>query len=551
MMGWIVTLYGFLSVLIRGLVLSAQSLALGGVVFFLAVVPPELKMLDSISYPILRWIRRWALILAAAEILYVALDIAILMKSGEFTIGEVMSANFALAGFLACTSALAIAILASVGRTRRHLDLIVPSALILTATTMTSHATARLDHRLLLAVLTAAHQAAIAAWIGGLPYLLISLKRLSTPGMIQELCTKFSRLAMFSVALLVAAGFGLAKVYVGSWDATYGTTYGIMVVGKIFLFGILLSLGSLNFRIVRQRLGDAESSFHLLQHFGEVEIGVGFTVILLAASLTSLAPAVDTPQPALPTIGVAKQLVPQWPPPQIIPESHATTHGTDQLPAKLAAPKPTATESSTPPILPAPSGMLAEEGWMGDPHHWAALVVIPVGLLALLGRSKLFRYAQNWPLLFAVLGLVLLLMSDSQYWPLGADSFWSSFLDPIVLPHRIIEVLIAVFGIFEWRVQTQRVTSTGAGLVFPGLVALCSALLLTHSHSVSDSQVQPELVSEVSHVSIAILGVAGGWSRWLELRLPSKDRMRHVMSWIWPVCFLLVGVLLATYQGSS
>jgi putative copper resistance protein D len=186
---------------------------------------------------------------------------------------------------------------------------------------------------------------------------------------------------------------------------------------------------------------------------------------------------------------------------------------------------------------------------MDDPHHWAALVVFPIGLLALLGRSKRFRYAQNWPLLFSALGLVLFLMSDSQYWPLGSGSLWSSFSDPIILPHRIIEIMITIFGIFEWKVQTQRVTSTKASLVFPSLVAFSGALLLAHSHSVADSQLSEDLVSEAGHISIAVLGIAGGWSRWLELRLPSGDRTRSVMSWLWPVCFLVVGVLLAYFPG--
>src|SRR5712671_757792 len=318
MMSWIVTLYGFLSVFVRGLVLSAQSLVLGGVVFFLVVVSP--KMPDLIRHSILRWIRRWALLLAVAEILYVALDIAILMQSGGFTFREVIPANFALAGLVASAAALALPILARVGSPGLRVKLVAPSALILATATIMSHAIARLDHRLPLALLTGAHQAATAAWIGGLPYLLISLKRLSTSGMMLELCARFSRLAMFSVALLVATGFGLARVYVGSWDATYGTTYGIMVAGKVVLFGILLSLGALNFRIVRQRLGAAGPSLNLLRHFGEVEIGVGFTVILLAASLTSLPPAADTPQPNLPTMGVATGLAPKWPP-QIIAES--------------------------------------------------------------------------------------------------------------------------------------------------------------------------------------------------------------------------------------
>ena len=547
MLNSIVSLYGFVSVLIHGFVLSAQSLALGGVVFLLVVVSPTSNLPGSVGTSILRWVRRWALLLALAEILYVTLDMAVLMQSGGFALTEVISANFVLAGLLASSSALAIAIATSVDGPRGKAGLLVPSVLILIAATMTSHAAARLDHRLPLVVLTAIHHAATAAWIGGLPHLLISLKGVSTPRMMREICMKFSRLAMVSVALLAAAGIGLAKFYVGSWDATVGTTYGIMVVGKVFLFGILLSLGALNFRIVHEKLPGTTSQVDFLRHFGEVEIGVGFTVILLAASLTSLAPSVDTPELALPTAGVAARLAPQWPP-KIISGSQIAPYGNDKSPTQSAAMNPAVTET---PISPKASdaGESLKVRWMDDPHHWAALAVIAVGLLALLARFKQLRYMRNWPLLFPTLGLVLFLMSDSQYWPIGTGSLLSSFLDPVILPHRLIEVLIALFGVFEWRVQTQRAASPNAGLVFPSLVALCGTLLLAHSHGAADSQIQPELLSETNHVSIAILGVAGGWSRWLELRLPSIDRTRWVMSWIWPICFLLVGILLASYQG--
>ena len=315
------------------------------------------------------------------------------------------------------------------------------------------------------------------------------------------------------------------------------------------MLGILLSVGALNFQIVRQRLGGADSLLRSLGHFSEVEIGVGITALLLAASLTSLAPAVDTPGDTLLTSDVAARMTPRWPP--TILDSHGSVRRRLQSPLILAAAQPARIETPMPRVAAQASSVVTEDKWMDDPHHWASLVIIPVGLLALLGPSKRFRYARNWPLLFPALGLILLLMSDSQYWPMGAESFWNSLKDPIVLPHRIIEVLIAVFGIFEWRVQTQRIASTNASLVFPSLVALSGAILLTHSHSAANSQAPTDLLSEASHVSIAVLGVMGGGARWLELRLPSENHAGRVLAWVWPVCFLVVGIILANYQGGS
>jgi putative copper resistance protein D len=52
----------------------------------------------------------------------------------------------------------------------------------------------------------------------------------------------------------------------------------------------------------------------------------------------------------------------------------------------------------------------------------------------------------------------------------------------------------------------------------------------------------------LSHAPLAVLGVTAAWSRWLELRLPAENRARLAMAGIWPVCFLLIGVVLLNYR---
>jgi len=113
-----------------------------------------------------------------------------------------------------------------------------------------------------------------------------------------------------------------------------------------------------------------------------------------------------------------------------------------------------------------------------------------------------------------------------------------------VLQHRLFVFLIVSFAIFEWKVQTGRISPARAGLVFPAVCALAGALLLTHTHALSNSRDQ--LLIEMSHVPLALLGVAAGWSRWLELR--SASPQVHVFSWIWPICLTLVGAILVNYR---
>src|SRR5436305_14810891 len=77
------------------------------------------------------------------------------------------------------------------------------------------------------------------------------------------------------------------------------------------LFGLLLFLGALNFQLVRQ--SEASSILGSLKRFGEAEIGIGITVILAAASLTSLPPAVDLLQDRVPASDIFARMTPRPP----------------------------------------------------------------------------------------------------------------------------------------------------------------------------------------------------------------------------------------------
>ena len=105
---------------------------------------------------------------------------------------------------------------------------------------------------------------------------------------------------------------------------------------------------------------------------------------------------------------------------------------------------------------------------------------------------------------------------------MGDISFWASFREPEVAQHRIFMVLITVFAFFEWGVRMGWTRNPRAALVLPVLCALGGAILLTHSHALGN--VKEELLIEYTHAPLALLGVAAGWSRWLEVRLPGHGR---------------------------
>ena len=65
--------------------------------------------------------------------------------------------------------------------------------------------------------------------------------------------------------------------------------------------------------------------------------------------------------------------------------------------------------------------------WSEYNHHWAGLIVLAAGALALLARTGTAPWARNWPLAFLGLAVFLFLRADPENWPLGPRGFWASF----------------------------------------------------------------------------------------------------------------------------
>ena len=542
-MARLLQIFGFLSVLFRGATLAFQSLTVGGVIFLARVLRSTEERVAESREASLRWIRRFALALAVTQVAFLFANSMILMQSAEITAADILGANFVLAALLGVSASVTIIALTKPGSNRTGVPLFLSATAVIVSSVLTSHSMARLDYRIPLFALTALHQLATAAWLGGLPYLLIAIRSSPSDEFIRQLSRRFSRLALFSVSTIAIAGILLSFAYVGSLNAVYGTSYGAMVAAKALLLCLLLLLGAMNFQIVRN--GQAGNIRDSLKRFGEVEIGIGITVILAAASLTSLPPAADLTRDRVSGAEIYARMTPRIP--------RLSSPSTRELPEDVYAAQKLAFEAgslSTESYVPGQTGTRpntpAEKAWSEYNHHWAGIIVVSVGLLALLAQAGKVAWARSWPLLFLGLAVFLFLRSDPEVWPLGPNGFWVTFADPEVLLHRIFVVLVIALAVFEWRVQTGRFASSNVRLVFPVLVAVSGALLLTHSHSLGN--IKEEVLAELSHIPLAVLAVMAGWTRWLELRLPAENRSRLWAARLWPVCILLIGAVLLNYR---
>jgi len=317
------------------------------------------------------------------------------------------------------------------------------------------HAAARLDEQTILIVATAAHQASAAAWIGGLPYLLLTLRSCDDVLQAASVCRRFSRLAVVSVSLLFAAGLVLSKLYIGDASGLYGTTYGIMVAAKVLLFGLILLLGSLNFRLIRNRSGSDIRWLKQLRRISEAEIGIGITVILAAASLTSQPPAIDLTKNRVSLSTIARRMAPQVPRMSTPPLS-TLSPSTRELWKRQHSSNVDTIQTYIPgqePSVPPTEGDIA---WSEYNHHWAGLIVLVMGVLAAFARYRRFAYAKHWPLAFIGLAVFLLVRADPENWPLGPNGFWESFTSADVAQHRLFVLLIVLFAVFEARKRKRR-----------------------------------------------------------------------------------------------
>jgi copper transport protein len=98
------------------------------------------------------------------------------------------------------------------------------------------------------------HLLAVAAWLGGLTALLVTLYRADTP-IERSAVRRFSRLAFSSVLTLVATGIYQSWRQLGSWSAFTETTYGQLLLVKIGLVTLLVGIAWISRRWTA-RLGE-------------------------------------------------------------------------------------------------------------------------------------------------------------------------------------------------------------------------------------------------------------------------------------------------------
>lgn len=145
----------------------------------------------------------------------------------------------------------------------------------------------------------AAHIAGVALWVGGLATIFATRSFLREPTSVplaRIVLGRFSAMAFYCVGMVLFGGLVLALLLVGSLDALLTSGYGWVVLAKVSLFIPMISFGAYNrYRLIPRaaETGEPAAAFRQLTWNVRNETALGATVLVLAAILASLTPAVS------------------------------------------------------------------------------------------------------------------------------------------------------------------------------------------------------------------------------------------------------------------
>jgi len=153
-------------------------------------------------------------------------------------------------------------------------------------------------------LLDALHLVAVSAWIGGIIFIRFFLSAFAKGAYIEfwrnlkSFMNRFSQLATFCVFIAALTGVLLSYVNVKGFSVFMNTPYGITLLMKILLVGIIAMIGGMNkfFTIPNLNTIKVEESSEVLPHVRKlfnlitIEASLGFVVLLLTSILTHLSP---------------------------------------------------------------------------------------------------------------------------------------------------------------------------------------------------------------------------------------------------------------------
>jgi putative copper export protein len=106
---------------------------------------------------------------------------------------------------------------------------------------------------------------------------------------VSSLVNSFSPMALVSATVVVLSGLIASWVHLDHLSALWQTTYGQVLLVKLFLVAVTLTIGAYNFRRVQPQLVNEVGSARL-KRSATIELSVGFLILIATGFLTGISP---------------------------------------------------------------------------------------------------------------------------------------------------------------------------------------------------------------------------------------------------------------------
>lgn len=161
------------------------------------------------------------------------------------------------------------------------------------------HAASAPSLRALAVLADGVHVLGASSWLGtlalvllaGLPAVTRQVAEVRGP-LVRSLINAYSPVALVSAGVATTTGVFAAWLHVGTIPNLWGTRYGITLLVKLTVLGVVALTGFYNWRFVKPRLGTEAATVHLVRS-ARVEIAVAIIVLLVTAVLVASPTSMD------------------------------------------------------------------------------------------------------------------------------------------------------------------------------------------------------------------------------------------------------------------
>lgn len=159
---------------------------------------------------------------------------------------------------------------------------LIPAILVAASFSLVGHASG--DYQYLTMLFLIIHLLAIAFWVGAL----LPLYRTSNSSNASDLLQGFGKIATFIVPMLLAVGLAFAYIIVGNFNALFTSSYGLTLITKLIVVGLLLGLATINKLILVPQISINSSKSRLrLRQVIAVETLAFILIFVITAILTT------------------------------------------------------------------------------------------------------------------------------------------------------------------------------------------------------------------------------------------------------------------------